>query len=80
MSAWIEMTTIGQDICCTALVALLVSAWIEISTSTCAITDTIVALLVSAWIEINGTMIIGGYDGVALLVSAWIEIGQMDDT
>ena len=56
------------------LVALLVSAWIEISNDADGHLLHIVALLVSAWIEIC----FGSYPLrptlVALLVSAWIEM------
>jgi len=55
-------------------VALLVSAWIEMTILSRQYQVTRVALLVSAWIEIALLAIVKYSFFVALLVSAWIEI------
>ena len=55
-------------------VALLVSAWIEISIEAPVSLNVSVALLVSAWIEIDLQVPVVQWIRVALLVSAWIEI------
>ena len=55
-------------------VALLVSAWIEISFLFLSRGVEVVALLVSAWIEIALATQPLDCHPVALLVSAWIEI------
>ena len=56
------------------IVALLVSAWIEILNGFETRVNTCVALLVSAWIEIKQIKDKSFNEYVALLVSAWIEI------
>ena len=56
------------------LVALLVSAWIEIFKLQNAELGENVALLVSAWIEIVQEGVSQISQLVALLVSAWIEM------
>ena len=57
------------------MVALLVSAWIEMmDIQVWIILSMKVALLVSAWIEITAATKASQYYLVALLVSAWIEI------
>ena len=56
------------------MVALLVSAWIEIIYLRHCKLKGKVALLVSAWIEITAATKASQYYLVALLVSAWIEI------
>ena len=61
-------------------IALLVSAWIEISVSTTDDSTFDIALLVSAWIEIYHRREKSICLAIALLVSAWIEIlfGEAD--
>ena len=59
------------------VVALLVSAWIEILTLPIDLPLTTVALLVSAWIEIVAFLIKWVLQAVALLVSAWIEMSKV---
>ena len=74
MSAWIEMPCllIVEPF---VVVALLVSAWIEISMKRSSHTLlAAVALLVSAWIEMLQVKRGQSVVLVALLVSAWIEI------
>jgi len=61
------------------LVALLVSAWIEICVFKVNDYHNKVALLVSAWIEICVFKVNDYHNKVALLVSAWIEIGFKND-
>ena len=57
------------------IVALLVSAWIEIfGLGVALVMYPLVALLVSAWIEIQLRRRLDQARSVALLVSAWIEI------
>ena len=58
------------------IVALLVSAWIEIVNLRYAICAGCVALLVSAWIEMYIHNDTAFNQNVALLVSAWIEIKE----
>ena len=59
------------------IVALLVSAWIEINIVAHEMTEHWVALLVSAWIEISSLVRSSTFTQVALLVSAWIEIKEL---
>ena len=75
MSAWIEIASTRRSPWKTNKVALLVSAWIEITAQYTADFTLIVALLVSAWIEIVAAALgVATGKDVALLVSAWIEI------
>ncbi|ETI70718.1 hypothetical protein BAVI_00865 [Neobacillus vireti LMG 21834] len=59
------------------IVALLVSAWIEIRNMVSIRVAEFVALLVSAWIEILRLIPTAAARSVALLVSAWIEMQDL---
>ena len=60
------------------LVALFVSAWIEIIIEYCLTNSINVALFVSAWIEIIKAKNYKKHLPVALFVSAWIEICETE--
>ena len=69
-----------QQLDVTLLVALPVSAWIEMLASALNPLIEGVALPVSAWIEILGPELGSVESPVALPVSAWIEITKLWDT
>ena len=75
-STWVRGLKFNQQMICLklALVALYMSAWIEIGSLLCPAGALTSALYMSAWIEIVSLTTHNSILSVALYMSAWIEI------